>query len=121
MSELTNRIEILLKQKQLNRAEFCRQTNINEAAFRKWKNGSIPGADSLYKVAHFFGVSMEYLVSGEEELINPLLLLSFQEQKLIEQFRKLDERDRNSVITLASGLLEQNQKMVAETTPKYGV
>ncbi|MBQ4381391.1 MAG: helix-turn-helix transcriptional regulator [Oscillospiraceae bacterium] len=39
---------------------------ISNAAAQRWKQGNRPNAETLEKLAKFFGVSVEYLVTGYE-------------------------------------------------------
>lgn len=47
-------------------------TKIPASTFTDWKNGrSTPKAEKLQKIADFFGVTLEYLVTGKEEEKDP--------------------------------------------------
>lgn len=47
-------------------------TGIPASTFTDWKNGrSTPKAEKLQKIADFFGVSLDYLVTGQEEAKDP--------------------------------------------------
>lgn len=43
------------------------EMNISSATLTKWKNGSAPSTALLNKVAHYFGVSVEYLLGNTEK------------------------------------------------------
>lgn len=58
--------ENLLKKKGVNSAEVSRATGISQTTFSEWKKGkSSPKADKLQKIADYFGVTLEYLTTGE--------------------------------------------------------
>ncbi len=58
----------LLEQRNLKAADVCRGTGLPSSLFSEWKRGkSIPKADKMKKIADFFGVSVEYLMTGEEK------------------------------------------------------
>lgn len=38
---------------------------VNRAAATKWKKGSIPNGDTLRKIADYFSVTVDYLLTGE--------------------------------------------------------
>ena len=68
MSEITSRIDSLLSDKGLRRADLVRATGINEGTYRSWiKNGTCPKADDLYQIAVYLNVPIEYLLFG----VNP--------------------------------------------------
>lgn len=57
----------LLEETHLKAADVCRGTGLPSSLFSEWKRGkSTPKADKLKKIADFFGVSVEYLMTGKE-------------------------------------------------------
>lgn len=65
------RVEKLLKEKNVKPADFYSAIGIVPQAYYDWKNkGQIPNAKSALKVARYFGVTIEYLLTGETT--NPL-------------------------------------------------
>ena len=57
----------LLQARGLKAADVCRGTGLPSSLFSEWKKGkSTPKADKIKKIADFFGVSPEYLMTGEE-------------------------------------------------------
>lgn len=57
----------LLQARGLKAADVCRGTGLPSSLFSEWKKGkSTPKADKMKKIADFFGVSTEYLMTGEE-------------------------------------------------------
>lgn len=49
-------------------ADVVKATKINKSTFSDWKNGrSKPKLDKLQKIADYFGVTIEYLMTGKEE------------------------------------------------------
>lgn len=47
-------------------AELAALLDLSEGSIVNYKKGRIPKSDELWKIAKFFGVTMESLVSGEE-------------------------------------------------------
>lgn len=47
---------------------MCANIGLSNATATKWKNGSIPHAATLKKIANYFNVSTEYLLSGTNVL-----------------------------------------------------
>ena len=46
----------------------CKETGITTATISNWKAGRYaPKQDKLQKIAEFFGVSIEYIMTGEEK------------------------------------------------------
>lgn len=51
----------------LKDADIAKITGITKSTFSDWKNGrSIPKNNKLQKVADYFGVSLDYLINGED-------------------------------------------------------
>lgn len=61
----------LLRQKGVRNIDVSRATGIPPSTFSDWKKGkSKPKADKLQKIADYFGVSTEYLLTGEHSVKN---------------------------------------------------
>lgn len=72
----------LLEERHLKAADVCRGTGLPSSLFSEWKRGkSTPKADKLKKIADFFDVSVEYLMTGDDPV------------KKEETFNARDERD----------------------------
>lgn len=57
----------LLKEKGVKTSDVCKATGIVASTFSDWKKGkSSPKQDKLMKIADFFGVSLEYLMTGKD-------------------------------------------------------
>lgn len=67
MNETFARIEALCKSRSMNITEMCRMLSIPRASltdFKMGRNKSL-SASTLQKIAEFFSVSVEYLMSGD--------------------------------------------------------
>ena len=72
----------LLEERHLKAADVCRGTGLPSSLFSEWKRGkSTPKADKIKKIADFFEVSVEYLMTGDDPA------------KKEETFNARDERD----------------------------
>lgn len=57
----------LLEERHLKAADVCRGTGLPSSLFSEWKRGkSTPKTDKMKKIADFFGVSIEYLMTGKD-------------------------------------------------------
>ena len=57
----------LLEEKGLKAADVTRATGIKSPVFSEWKKGkSRPNTEKMIKIANFLGVSIEYLLTGNE-------------------------------------------------------
>lgn len=55
--------------------KISKETGISQTTLSNWKSGrSLPKVESMQKIADFFGVSLEYLLTGKEaDLKEPVL------------------------------------------------
>lgn len=60
------RIESLRKSKGLSQGKLEKQLGFSNGSISKWKN-STPKVERLQKLADFFGVSVEYLMTGKAD------------------------------------------------------
>ena len=67
--EIVKRIDLILKEKNLKRQAVYDYAKIAYNTFPNWtkKEGTKIPAQVLYQIAKFLGVSMEYLLTGEEK------------------------------------------------------
>ncbi len=67
MNEVYARIEALCKSRSMNITEMCKLCAIPRASLTDFKMGRIKSlsASTLRKIAEYFSVSVEYLLSGE--------------------------------------------------------
>lgn len=123
MNLFTEKLDYLLAYKQMTRSDLSRDLLIPTSSIRNWYLDKTPSVEVALRVAKYFGVTVEWLFSdaGIEEIqrINELKNqpelqleetkpLNFQEQKLIESFRKINEQNKNAVLIMVQ-TLEKNQ------------
>ncbi len=59
--------EKLLKDKGITVYRVAKDTGLNAAMFTSWKKGDYtPKQDKLQKIADYFGVTIDYLMTGED-------------------------------------------------------
>ena len=61
--------EQLLQKYGVSTYRVAKDTKIAQSVFSSWKNGiSTPKTDKMQTIADYFGVSLEYLMTGKEEV-----------------------------------------------------
>lgn len=88
MAVIDNIVKIM-EEKGITAYKLEKETNINAATFAHWKNGTQPSADKLEKIISYLKVSPNELFGYKPEI-----QLTENEQELLEQFRKLPEREQ---------------------------
>lgn len=59
----------LLQNHGITSYKVAKETGISQTTFSNWKSGrSTPKADALQKIADYFGVTVDYLMNGEEKV-----------------------------------------------------
>ena len=91
----------LLDKKGLKNADVSRETGISNMTLSDWKRGkSTPKADKIKKIAEFLGVSVDYLLTGQDpefsiEVAQTDVALSNMESRLKEYALKLNELSKD--------------------------
>ena len=64
---MIKRILDLIAKKGITREQFATDIGVAKNAISEWKSGRIrPNIDVVVKIARYFGVSTDYLLTGEE-------------------------------------------------------
>lgn len=65
--EYTERIKDLMNEERISQAELARSVGISQSAVCNWLNGKKePSIDSLWRLADFFDVSVDYIIGRKE-------------------------------------------------------
>lgn len=82
----------LCNQKNESPSYVCKQVGITPATYSCWNKDSIPRKATLMRIAEYFGVSVEDLLSKKEknpvQIIEPMFALSNKEKMIIIEYRK---------------------------------
>ena len=100
--------EKLLRLNNCKASDVAKQTGIPRSTFSDWKSGRAqPGAAKLQRIAEFFGVSVEYLMTGRaaDQSSNGVMALSDEEQLLLAAFRQLNGAGQAKALELVKLLL----------------
>lgn len=112
----------LLAERNLKAADVCRGTGLPSSLFSEWKRGkSCPKADKLKKIADFFGVSLDYLMTGEEpeahtlsDSNSELLSMIRNDAYLMQMVRKMlklnNEHDKEILMALVDAMLNKSEE-----------
>mgnify|MGYP000112715326 CR=1 FL=1 len=92
------RIEALRKERKISQGNLEKELGFSNGSISKWKK-STPTPDRLQKLATYFGVSIEYLMTGEKE-----------EQKETE-LTKRDAKQIENILANTEQLLKQDGLM----------
>lgn len=74
------------------------ELGFSNAASTGWKNGAVPRASGLKKIADYFGVSVEYLLGNEKTATPEGSGISEKDVKLLEWFRSLSPETQKAIL-----------------------
>lgn len=97
--------EKLLEKKGVTAYRVSKETGVGRSTFTDWKLGrSEPKGKKLEKIAEYFGVSVDYLMTGKETIDK----FSDENAKLVAKIR--NDENLNSIINTYLKLDENKQK-----------
>lgn len=84
--------DALLRSRGITAAEFSRETGISQVTLSTWKKRGGPiGSRHAQTIADFFGVSVDYLMTGKRPDLAPVTAYSAAAKDLITLIEKADE------------------------------
>lgn len=128
METITERLSLLIDKKGIKAVELASATSVNTSTIsRVLKGTQIPTADTLYKFAQYFNVTMEYLLTGNTPTNKNCEYANFTKDKLqlLEYYDNMKKEDQIELIQIAQiksnkgkgqkSSLSQNDTSVFET------
>ncbi|WP_147612306.1 helix-turn-helix domain-containing protein [Treponema pectinovorum] len=112
MTDFTRILQEELDYQGKRKADISRDCGINDNTVRSWwSHNSMPAVDVAYKVAKYLNVSLEYLLTGNNEYQkkNDPFLIELSKIKetdkpqvlsLVKNFLLLDERGKKSILNV---------------------
>lgn len=90
--------EKLLQKYGVTAYKVSKATGVTQTSLSNWKSGrSTPSAKTLQKIADYFGVSIEYLMTGKEDIVEKeTILTSKDERDITKDLDSLMNKLRNS-------------------------
>lgn len=85
---------------------LCKIITGSSGNLATWKKGNIR-ADYLQKIADYFNVSVDYLLTGQKE--TPTAESDERKKELIELFSLLDDAGQDALIAIAQQMRKQDK------------
>jgi transcriptional regulator with XRE-family HTH domain len=100
------KIKKLRQQKGWSQTQLANKMGVRSQHISRYERGnSNPSAETLSKFAEIFGVSVDYLLSEDEENTNTYKIKDKQLQRYFEEVDNLDEEDKNVIKNLIDAVL----------------
>lgn len=82
---LSDRIQLLLETKGISQSELEKTLGFGKGTMTKWKGTTAPSADKLLKIAEYFDVTLDYLMTGNEGTLKKSAELTSKDEREIER------------------------------------
>lgn len=107
--KLSQVLNSLMAETNVSAYKISKETGISDRLIGYWKKGEkTPSAENLLTIANYFGISVDYLLTGEDK-IKPV---ANDELELLTYYKELPEREQMKLIGRASALAEVYKEQV---------
>lgn len=94
----SERFNSLLDSSGLKQKEIAEKSGVSATTMIHYKSGrSIPGGMELYKLAKFFGCSMEWLLTGEDEMGAPNQAIAVYRERAETAEKRLEDLKKSLI------------------------
>ena len=101
---LIERLTLCLNNRGMTRKAWAAEFGIPTTTIGNWiQRGSIPSVELVYKIAQYFGVCMEWLLTGKDTLIDDTTAA------MIVKFNQLSPEQKQTLITVVDSLVKQKE------------
>lgn len=92
--------------------ELAARTGIKKSTLDKYLSGkrSQPNVENAVKIADTLGVTVEYLVKGEETSSDNKTILTAESRVLINQYNQLSNYDKQTIKELTQSFLKRSNQ-----------
>ena len=105
MIRLNENIKWLRKRQHLTQEEIAKKIGVAKTTYASWEQGArSPKFKDALKIADYFGVDIDELLTGNVMLPDDKIELNETETELIRTFRKLDDNQQNAVIVMMKAM-----------------
>ena len=92
--KLAQTLDRLMNEINVSAYKISKETGISDRLIGYWRNGDkLPGAENLLTIANYFGISVDYLLNGEDAGLS----LSNDEKILLETYRQLSQQGKDYI------------------------
>ena len=103
MDSFVDMINLSLKRLHIPKWKFYEDLGLANNTSTNWsKRGTVPSADVALRIADYLGVSVRYLVTGDDSEI-PIRI-----REIVELCRSLDDTELNTVLNMLRGLQKRD-------------
>lgn len=94
----SERLSELMESSGLKQKEIAEKTGLTASALIHYKNGRhSPGAEELYRLSEFFGCSMKWLLTGEDEIGAPNQAIAIYKERAEVAEKRLEDLKKSMI------------------------
>lgn len=94
----SERLSELMETSGLKQKEIAEKTGLTASALIHYKNGRhSPGALELYRLSEFFGCSMKWLLTGEDEMGSPNQAIAVYKERAEAAEKRLEDLKKSLI------------------------
>ena len=101
------RLQSLMNFQHLTQKQLADDLSIRQNTISDWKNkGNLPQGETAIKLAQYFNVTLDYLLTGEEKNNQ----LSPEEIELLSNYRSLQNHDKAMISIMIAAMASESHK-----------
>lgn len=104
--KLSQTLDKLMSERDVSAYKISKATGISDRLIGYWRKGEkLPGAENLLAIANYFGISVDYLLTGKEKS-SPTVELTADERELLDIYNNLSPKSQGRLRERAEVLAE---------------
>lgn len=108
--DILKRIDVCLAERGISKEKFYSESGVSSASYSQWNKGvHEPTTKKLKQIADYLNVSMQYLLTGEEQKEKPPAQ-GGEPSGLPEKYYKLSEEGRRIIDQMIDFYLDKQEK-----------
>ncbi len=112
--KLSQTLDKLMSERDVSAYKISKATGISDRLIGYWRKGEkLPGAENLLTIANYFGISVDYLLTGKEKS-SPTNQLTADEQELLDIYNSLSPKSQGRLRERAEVLAELEAPVAKE-------
>ena len=118
---ITSRIYLLLERKKISQSELARTLGIRQSTVSGWKQKyNEPEAELLEPISKALNVSLQWLITGEETISNPITDLLVDEKQLLQHYNQCNQEGKIKIMEQAEFFAAKYPKLGKSSEYKIG-
>ena len=116
--KLSQTLDKLMSERDVSAYKISKATGISDRLIGYWRKGEkLPGAENLLTIANYFGISVDYVLTGKEKS-SPTNQLTADEQELLDIYNSLSPKSQGRLRERAEVLAELETPIANEPEPE---